>query len=188
MSWSERIRLKHLQVLIRLCEEKSMSDVARQSNMTQPALSKWLKDFEDNIGMPLFERHARGIEPLPAALALVTQAQGVLNRLDRMNATLEQYRQGFRQQFTLGISPMVAAVYLPQLLTYLYERDPQCHIRIQEGTLDVLSRNLEQGELDLVIGRVDEAGRNPAMGYLPLGMVPLGARRAVSTRWHNRMK
>lgn len=52
MSWSERIRLKHLQVLIRLCEEKSMSDVARQSNMTQPALSKWLKDFEDNIGMP----------------------------------------------------------------------------------------------------------------------------------------
>ncbi|AWG36678.1 LysR family transcriptional regulator [Alcaligenes aquatilis] len=174
MSWSERIRLKHLQVLIRLCEQKSMSDVARQSNMTQPALSKWLKDFEDSIGMPLFERHARGIEPLPAALALVSQAQGVLNRLDRMNATLEQYRQGFRQQFTLGISPMVAAVYLPQLLVYLHERDPQCHIRIQEGTLDVLSRNLEQGELDLVIGRVDEAGRNPAMAYLPLGMVPLG--------------
>lgn len=173
MSWSDRIRLKHLQVLIRLCELKSMSDVARQSNMTQPALSKWLKELEDNVGMPLFERHARGIEPLPPALELARQAQGVLSRLDRMGDNLEQYRQGFRQNFALGVSPMVAVVYLPDLLRDVYQRHPHCHLRIQEGTLDILGRNLEQGEVDLVIGRIDETGRNPAMAFTSLGMVPL---------------
>lgn len=173
MGWSDRIRLKHLQVLIRLCELKSMSDVARQSNMTQPALSKWLKELEDNVGMPLFERHARGIEPLPPALELARQAQGVLSRLDRMGESLDQYRQGFRQQFALGVSPMVAVVYLPDLLRDVYQRHPHCHVRIQEGTLDILGKNLEQGELDLVIGRIDETGRNPDMAFMSLGMVPL---------------
>src|SRR5690606_8528896 len=120
-----------------LCELKSMSDVARQSNMTQPALSKWLKELEDNVGMPLFERHARGIEPLPPALELARQAQGVLSRLDRMGDNLEQYRQGFRQNFALGVSPMVAVVYLPDLLLDVYQRHPHCHLRIQEGTLDI---------------------------------------------------
>lgn len=173
MSWSDRIRLKHLQVLILLCELESMSDVARQSNMTQPALSKWLKDLEENVGMPLFERHARGIVPLPPALELARQAKGVLSRLDRMGVTLEQYRQGFRQQFALGVSPMVAVVYLPELLREVLQCHPQCHIRIQEGTLDILSRQLEQGDLDLIIGRIDELGRNPDMAFLPLGTVPL---------------
>lgn len=173
MSWSKRIRLRHLQILIRLCELKSMSDVARQSNMTQPALSKWLKDLEDDAGVILFERHARGIEPLPPALELARQAQGVLSRLDHMGDSLDQYRLGFRQSVTLGVSPMVAVVYLSALMRDIHQRHPYCHFRIQEGTLDILSRGLEQGELDLVIGRIDETGRNPSMAFLHLGLVPL---------------
>ncbi len=63
MDWTQRLRLRNLQMLLSLAETGNMSQSAALLNTTQPGLSKWLKDLEDDIGLPLFERQHVGCSP-----------------------------------------------------------------------------------------------------------------------------
>ena len=65
MDWTQRLKLRHLQMLLSVAETGNLSQSADALNTTQPALSKWLKDLEDDLQLPLFERHVRGLRPTP---------------------------------------------------------------------------------------------------------------------------
>jgi DNA-binding transcriptional LysR family regulator len=173
MDWSYGIRLRNLQMLVRLCERRNMSQVAQEFSVTQPALSKWLKEFEASLGAPLFERHARGVEPLPLAFELARQAKGIVGRLDRASTIVQQMKNSQAGQIAVGVSPMVALVLLPDVLHEFHRRHPSVFIQIHEDTLDQLNSKLETGELDVVIGRIDEGGIPPDVHYQKLGDVPL---------------
>ena len=65
--WTQKLKLHHLQMLVALGEQGNLTQVAKMMNITQPALSKWLSQFEDEVGMVLFERHSKGLRPTEAA-------------------------------------------------------------------------------------------------------------------------
>lgn len=65
MSWIAKLKFHHLKTLVALAEQKNLTRVSELMNITQPALSKWLSGLEEEIGMPLFERHSKGIRPTP---------------------------------------------------------------------------------------------------------------------------
>lgn len=156
MDWSYKIRLRNLEMLIRLCELRNVSHVAQEFNLTQPALSKWIKEFESNIEAPLFERRARGLVPLPLALELARQARGIAGRLERARAVVEYMKSPVEGQLAVGVSPMAAIVLLPGALREFHRMYPKVFVHIREDTLDHLNSRLLSGELDVVIGRIDE--------------------------------
>ncbi|RAB20178.1 LysR family transcriptional regulator, partial [Burkholderia multivorans] len=82
MDWTYRLRLRHLQVLLSLASTGNLSQSAAALATTQPALSKWLKELEEDVGLPLFERHARGLRPTPYGDALIEHARRVEAQLD----------------------------------------------------------------------------------------------------------
>lgn len=173
MDWSHKIRLRNLQMLVRLCEARNMSQVAQEFNLTQPGLSKWLKEFEENIGTPLFERQARGVAPLPIALELARQAKGIIGRLDRACAVIENMKAPVAGQIAVGVSPMVAIVLLPNVLREFSRRHPNVFVHIHEDTLNRLNSQLVTGALDVVIGRIEEGGVPADLHYQKLCDVPL---------------
>jgi len=173
MSWSQHIRPRSLRMLIRLCETRNLSQVADEFNLTQPALSKWLKEFERAVGAPLFTRQARGVEPLPLALELARHARGILGRLDRAEAAIEQAKGKTTRQIAVGLSAMVAAVMLPDVLRAFHATHPEASVRLVENTIDLLLPSLQNGGLDIVIGRLDENGIPPDLYYERLGALPL---------------
>ena len=59
--WTDRIRLRNLRFLLSLAQTRNLSHSAAVLHTTQPGLSKWLKDLESDVGLTLFERHARGM-------------------------------------------------------------------------------------------------------------------------------
>ena len=71
MDWTGRLRLRNLQMLLSLAQTQNISRSAVALNTTQPGLSKWLRELETDIGLPLFERHARGLKPTPYGEALI---------------------------------------------------------------------------------------------------------------------
>ena len=83
MDWTHRLRLRNLKMLLSLDQTRNISHSAAMLNTTQPGLSKWLKDLEDDIGLPLFERHARGLRPTPHGDVLIAHARRVEAQLDR---------------------------------------------------------------------------------------------------------
>ncbi|MDM9559932.1 LysR family transcriptional regulator [Bordetella petrii] len=155
-NWTHRIRLRHLELLLRLCETRNLSKVAGELNITQPALSKWLKDLEGDLGVPLFLRQARGIAPTAAALELAEHARGILGRLDRAQAAMEQSARGASGYLAVGFSPVVAPVLLPASIRHFRAAYPRVVVQIVEGTLDHLLPRLHDGHFDIVVGRLEE--------------------------------
>lgn len=155
MSWTSRLRLRHLQLLICLAETGSVSDAARIANTTQPGLSKWLKDLEEDAGAVLFERHARGLRPTTQGELLISHVRRILSEMDRAQHNLDALKEGNAPNIAIGTSPASAPSLVPDAIALFLALHPRAHVSLQESTMNVLLERLEKGQLDLVVGRLD---------------------------------
>ena len=96
-NWAQKLKLHHLQMLVALGEQGNLTHVARMMNITQPALSKWLSQLEDEIGLTLFERHSKGLRPTEGGKLLLQHAQRLINDMERSQYELARFKQGERK-------------------------------------------------------------------------------------------
>ncbi|WP_298718065.1 LysR substrate-binding domain-containing protein [uncultured Oceanisphaera sp.] len=155
MDWTKRLRLKHLHLLINLAETGNLSDTARLSHTTQPGLSKWLKELEEDIGSPLFERHSRGLTPTVMGQALISHARRIVTEMSRAQHNLEALQEGSSRTIAIGTSPASAPSFVPAAITKFLGIHPKARMEIQESTMNSLLEKLELGQLDVVVGRLD---------------------------------
>lgn len=156
MGWIRNLRIRQLRMLLRLCETKNLSQVAQEFSLTQPALSKWLKEFEKTIGSPLFSRHSKGLHPTPLMLELARQSQDILIRLERTQQSINQIKTVAHSQISIGLSPIVAHTSLPSAITSFHAKNPKTFIKFHEDTFNQLLAKLRAGEVDLVIARTEK--------------------------------
>jgi len=157
MDWTHRLRLRHVKMLLSLAQTHNISHSAVKLHTTQPGLSKWLKDLEDDIGLPLFERHARGLIPTPYGEMLIAHARRIDVQLDRASSDMEALREGGSGRVMIGASGVAASDTAPIAIMRLLERMPKARVSLMEGTTDRLIAQLEEGGLDIVLGRADLA-------------------------------
>ncbi|QET01690.1 MULTISPECIES: LysR family transcriptional regulator [Cupriavidus] len=153
MDWTHRLRLRHLHMLLALSETGNMSQSAALLNTTQPGLSKWLRELEDDIGTPLFERLARGLQPTPAGIALIEHARRIQGQLDSARDDLQTLSEGGSGLVVVGTSGASAADTVPLAVLSLLQRMPRAQVRVIEATMDRLMQQLARSELDIVVGR-----------------------------------
>lgn len=153
MDWTYRLRLRNLEMLLSLAETGNMSLSAAMLNTTQPGLSKWLKDLEGEIGLPLFERQARGLRPTPYGDALIGHARRLQAQLDVARDDLHVMRQGGSGMVVVGTSGATAADTVPMALIELLRQRPTTQARVIEATMDSLMTQLSRSEVDIVVGR-----------------------------------
>lgn len=155
MTWSRRLRFSHLNWLISLGETCSLSETARHCYTTQPALSRWLKELEDDVGIALFERHARGLIPTAAGKLLITYAQRMHTDVERAEDSLTAIKEGSGRMVAIGTSPASAPSFVPTAISHFLKLQPNAKVQLYEDTMDILMQKLALGELDLVVGRMD---------------------------------
>src|SRR5262245_42008215 len=118
MNWTRRLRLRHLELLVSLAETGSLSDTAKLAHTTQPGLSKWLKELEEDAGAELFERHARGLRPTPQGDVLLSHVRRLLSEMERAQSNLDALREGFAPNVAIGTSPASAPSLVPDAILY----------------------------------------------------------------------
>ena len=155
VDWSRHLKLKHMSLLITLGETGSLSEAARLTFTTQPALSRWLKELEEDVGDTLFERHARGLIPTEMGAALIEHAKRINTEVLRAQHNLEALKHGSSQSVAIGTSPASAPNFVPSAITRFLKLSPNSRVEIQEGTMNALLERLKLGELDVVVGRLD---------------------------------
>jgi DNA-binding transcriptional LysR family regulator len=155
MSWTKRLRLKQLEHLIILAKAGNLSDTARLTHSTQPGLSRWLKELEEDVGAPLFERHARGLKPTTLGEMLIGHAKRITSEIERAQHNLDAFQKGVDQIITIGTSPATSANFVPHAIMEFLTRYPRTRVEIHESTMDSLLKKLKSGQLDVVVGRFD---------------------------------
>jgi DNA-binding transcriptional LysR family regulator len=173
MDWTHRLRLRNLQMLLSLAETGNMSQSAALLNTTQPGLSKWLKDLEDDIGIPLFERQARGLRPTPYGESLIEHARRIAAQLDTARDDLNAMRDGGSGLVVVGTSGASAADTVPLAALQLLQRLPRAQVRLVETTMDRLMAQLARSEIDIVVGRSAPELQDPQVRTESLYMEPI---------------
>lgn len=151
--WTSRIRLRNLRFLLSLAQTRNLSHSAAALHTTQPGLSKWLKDLENDIGLTLFKRHARGLTPTVNGQVLIAHARRIEAQLDRAVNDMKILSEGNGGHVALGASGIAATEAGPRAVLEMATRMPDLRIDLVEGTMDLLLDMLSQGDLDIVIGQ-----------------------------------
>lgn len=151
--WTDRIRLRNLRFLLSLAQTRNLSHSAKLLHTTQPGLSKWLKDLESDIGLPLFERHARGLTPTSHGQTLIAHARRIDAQLERAAVDMKMLRTGGAGRVIIGASGAAATEAAPLAILEMSAHMPEMRIDLVEGTMDRLLPLLERGDLDIVMGR-----------------------------------
>ena len=153
-NWAQKLKLHHLQTLIALGEQGNLTHVARMMNITQPALSKWLSQLEDEMGITLFERHSKGLRPSEGGKLLLQHAQRLINDMERSQYEIARFKQGgLVGSLKIGCSP-VATDCVSQAILGLLTELPTLHLNIEEKVMTPLLHDLLAGSVDVVVGRV----------------------------------
>lgn len=110
-------------------------------NITQPALSKWLSQLEDEIGITLFERHSKGLRPSEGGKLLLQHAQRLLNDMERSQYEIARFKQGgLVGSLKIGCSPVATDCVSLAILGLLKEL-PTLNLNIEEKVMTPLLRS-----------------------------------------------
>jgi len=122
--------------------------------VTQPAISKALAELERGLGVKLFERSARGVNPTVYGECLIRHARTMLDQLAQTRDELRGLVTGTSGKVCIGALSSTVNTLLPQSLVLLKSRSPGTNVLVRENTQEVLLPDLWNGKLDLLIGRL----------------------------------
>jgi DNA-binding transcriptional LysR family regulator len=162
---ARKFRLRHLELVAELFDRRSILKASRRLNLTQPTLTRALQDVESTLGMTLFERTNRGLEPTAYGEIFARHAKIVLAQLRHAAEELEGLRVGYSGKVTVGTLLAASASILPDAIARLKKERPAVAISVVVGTYDILMPSLLAGDLDMVLGRLPEEGRSRALKY-----------------------
>lgn len=148
------LKFRQLRMVEALVRAPSLTRAAAELGVTQPALTKAVRELEDVLGEPLFERHARGVRPTAAGLALARFARTALAELHRFEDALDLQDEDQALNVAVGVLPVAAVGLLPEVVRRARAEQPAVRIRPVEGSTDALLGRLEAGEIDLIVGRL----------------------------------
>lgn len=151
-----RLKLKQLRLLVAIAEHASILRAAQSLNISQPAATKLLQDLEAYFGVQLFDRTNRGAVPTDYGAALVRHGRLILAQVSHAAQELDDLAEGKGGRVVVGTLLAASSRLLPAAIARLRSARPMVSIAVREGTNDRLIPALQDGELDLVIGRLPE--------------------------------
>jgi DNA-binding transcriptional LysR family regulator len=165
------MELRHLRYFVAVAEERGFTRAAERLWVAQPGLSTQVRRLETELGVQLFERHARGVDLTEAGELLLERARTVLAAADVAGATGADVRAGVHGMLRLGVSSGPGWGGTPVLLEQFASERPRVEVTVMQGPGGALWRDLRDGRLDAMIAPA--ANGSPDLRSLALGQEPL---------------
>ncbi|NWB73766.1 LysR family transcriptional regulator [Pseudomonas sp. G5001] len=183
-----RLRYKHLHMLVALSSSQNLHRASQSLNMSQPAATRMLREIEDMFACDLFERLPRGMRPTALGKELIRFAESALSGLDRCAEELMMRQQGGYGYLSIGTIMGAAPDLVMDSIAQIKTLNPQMRIRIMGDTSDQVIQLLEQGRIDLAIARRNAATDSEHYTFEPLGnermLVVVHAGHTLAQREH----
>lgn len=144
--------LTELRYIVAVAQHQHFGRAADACHVTQPTLSLGIKKLEEELGVELFERGARNeVRITPLGERIVEQAQRVLDQASVIKQLASNLQNPLFGPLRLGAIYTIAPYLLPELIPRIHKRAPEMPLLIEENYTAVLSEQLRQGRLDVII-------------------------------------
>ncbi|VTU16749.1 CysJI operon transcriptional activator [Variovorax sp. SRS16] len=173
------MRLQHFHLLLTLARTGSLRASAQILSVSQPALTKALRQLEEEFGTALVVRTPKGVRLAPAGELLAARAATVVREIERAREEVAWHLRHAEAQVTIGVSPVAAILLAPGAVARFGKRWPQVRLRMRDTLYPRALEQLRTGELDLALGPLpgEGAGRDLLVQPLFESQALLAARR-----------
>jgi DNA-binding transcriptional LysR family regulator len=150
------MKLHALQALVAAIEEGSLRAAARRIGLSQPALTKLVRELEIELAAPLLERHSQGVRPTPQGQVLFEHALKVTHELASASDQIQQLGGQMRGQLQVAAVPVAMMLLIPETLRTFSRAYPDIQLRVSEELFVEQLQKLRNGQVDLVVGGIPE--------------------------------
>jgi DNA-binding transcriptional LysR family regulator len=151
------MELRQLSQFVAVAETQNFSRAAERLGMAQPPLSVAIRKLEDEIGVSLFDRVARGVRLTDAGEAALEAARKCLREADEVASLARMAAKGEAGLLRLGFVGSATFDVLPRLIEAFSERYPNVRLDLFEAANLELLQSVTSGRLHLAIVRVPTA-------------------------------
>jgi DNA-binding transcriptional LysR family regulator len=143
------MNINHLAIFYAVYREGSISIGAERLHISQPAVSKQLKEFEASLKTVLFDRHPRGVAATQSGELLAIYAAKIFELEAEAEQALSELNGLQSGKLTIGASLTIGNYLLPQILSSFHQMHPAIEVIVTIANTEVVQRKLIDGELDV---------------------------------------
>jgi DNA-binding transcriptional LysR family regulator len=192
MQWEDRIgrriKFRDLHIALAVSQSGSMLKAAEALAVSQPVVSRVIADLEHALGVRLFDRSRKGVEPTAAGRALLRRGRAAFDELNQGVKEIEFLNDPTAGELRIGTSPTLSEGIVLEILKRLSRQYPRIVIQIVLGGTLELFDELRERRIDLGFARMP--GRVPPedMDQEVLFEDPLVVVAGIRNRWARRRK
>lgn len=162
------MEIRQLRHFVAVVECGNLSAAARKVFISQPALTRSIKNLEETVGATLLERRARGTVPTPAGELFFQHARMILSDCQRARDELRTLKSGVTGNVSLGIGAMFSTHIVDALVDRIAAELPNLNVNVAEGYFEDLVAQLEAGRIDAIFSTFPRAVQHEGLVLEPL--------------------
>jgi LysR family transcriptional regulator, benzoate and cis,cis-muconate-responsive activator of ben and cat genes len=145
------MELRHLRYFVAVAEEQNVTRAAARLHVSQPPLSRQIRDLEAELGVALFEHGARTVRLTEAGRVFLIEARAALQRVDDAVQMVKAVASGQRGEINVGFAPSLTVEILPRALRYFHESSPDVRVQLHDLSTQEMLRALCNARLDAAL-------------------------------------
>lgn len=144
---THEMELRHLRYFAAVADEENVSRAALKLHVSQPALSRQIRDLEEELGFALLERSAKSVRLTEAGKTFRNEARAVLERADEAVKAARRVAGGGQGELHVGYAPSLTARILPPVLRAFQAESPYVRVLLHDLHTEDMLQRLHDGTL-----------------------------------------
>lgn len=150
------MKLNALQALVAALEEGSLRSAARRLDVSQPALTKMIRELEIELAAPLLVRTTQGVLPTAQGQVLFERARKVARELQTATEQINQLGGHMKGELNISAVPVAVMLLIPEALRTFGRGFPDIKLRVSEELYMAHLQRLRSGQVDIAVGGIPE--------------------------------
>ena len=160
------MNFQQLEYILAVDKQRHFAKAAEQCFVTQPTLSMMIQKLEEELGIKIFNRDVKPVEPTKEGTEIISRAKELLAKANLLKAYAAELKGENNGELHLGIIPTLAPYLLPLFLKSFTEAYPYLKVFIKEMVTNDIIEKLKTGDLD--IGLLATPLQEPQLAEQPL--------------------
>jgi DNA-binding transcriptional LysR family regulator len=145
----DEMELRHLRYFVAVAQEENVSRAALKLHVSQPALSRQIRDLEGELGFALLERGAKSVRLTGAGKTFQGEARAVLQRVEEALKKTRAVATGGRGEIHVGYAPSLTVRILPPTLRLFQAGSPDVRVLLHDLSTEEMLARLREGALQI---------------------------------------
>lgn len=167
------MELRHLRYFVAVAEEQNVTRASAKLHVSQPAVSRQIRDLEDELGLALLERSAKAVRLTEAGRVFLAEARAVLQRADDAVAAVRAAAGGLSGELHIGYAPSLTVQILPRALRRCQAEFPGVRVLLHDFSTEEMLAGLRDGKLHVALMVRPEGQQLRGLHFRELARYPM---------------